>query len=279
MKIAILTDSASNVTENKDKGIFTVPLYVNFGKYSKKDLVEISPQELFDKLETESPTTAAPSIDDFIQKIREIKSLGYDAILGVALSSELSATLNAMKLAFDEEIIEHRIVDSKGVSYSEGFLVIHAGKLLEKGHDLEYIYQEIERLKSGAKLYGMVSDLKYLVRGGRLKPLKGFIGSMLKINPILSTTEKGLIEPYASVRGKAKAVKKLKEILENDLKDCKEFYISILYSKDEELRDELRTELEELIQKAAEYAELTITAVLVAHAGPSLQAVAYLKVR
>lgn len=59
-RIAILSDSAGNVRKNREAGIFIVPLYVNFQDGSKKDLEEISPQELYDRIETEEPKTSAP---------------------------------------------------------------------------------------------------------------------------------------------------------------------------------------------------------------------------
>lgn len=68
-KIAILTDSACSRSEDIENGIFNVPLYLNFSQFSKKDLEEIKPKELYELLDKEMPTTSAPSIDDFILMI------------------------------------------------------------------------------------------------------------------------------------------------------------------------------------------------------------------
>lgn len=276
-KIAILTDSAGNVSENIEKGIFVVPLYVNFPSESKKDMIEISGEEVLARLDSEMPKTSAPSIDDFAEKILQIKSLGYEKIIGIAISSGLSATMNSMKIALEEDGIESKIIDTKQVSYSEGFLTVYAQKMISEGKEFEQIVLELERIKSGAKLYGMVTDLKYLVKGGRVKPLKGFVGSLLKINPLLHIID-GVIEPHSSVRGKAKALKKFREVLEEDLKDAKEYYFSVLYATDE-VKDELKEEVKDLIINSAIYVEERITSVLTTHTGPSVQAVAYLKIR
>lgn len=276
-KIAILTDSAGNVSENIEKGIFVVPLYVNFPSESKKDMIEISGEEVLARLDSEMPKTSAPSIDDFAEKILQIKSLGYEKIIGIAISSGLSATMNSMKIALEEDGIESKIIDTKQVSYSEGFLTVYAQKMISEGKEFEQIVLELERIKSGAKLYGMVTDLKYLVKGGRVKPLKGFVGSLLKINPLLHIID-GVIEPHSSVRGKAKALKKFREVLEEDLKDAKEYYFSVLYATDE-VKDELKEEVKNLIINSAIYVEERITSVLTTHTGPSVQAVAYLKIR
>ena len=101
-KIAILTDSASNIEENISEGIFVVPLYVNFENESKKDLVEISPVELFERMDKENASTSAPSIDDFAEKIKFIKELGYTKILAIGVSQALSGTYNAMRIAMED---------------------------------------------------------------------------------------------------------------------------------------------------------------------------------
>jgi len=272
-KIAVLTDSASNITENIPRGIFVVPLYVNIGEISKKDLEEISPAELYSTFENAVPTTAAPSTEDFLRKIKRIREHGYSQVLGVTISSALSATLNSMKIALEESGLEHRIVDSKNVTMGEGLLAYHAADLIAQGLSLDEVYAKVSAAVSHSKLFAMVSDLKYLIRGGRLKPIKGLLGTVLHINPILTLTEKGRIEPCESVRGKNRALKKLRELSENFLNGCEKYALSLVYAKDKADIAELRELMKDLIDKASLYEEKAITAVLGAQAGPSVQVI------
>lgn len=272
-KIAVLTDSASNITENIPRGIFVVPLYVNIGEISKKDLEEISPAELYSTFENAVPTTAAPSTEDFLRKIKRIREHGYSQVLGVTISSALSATLNSMKIALEESELEHRIVDSKNVTMGEGLLTYHAADLIAQGLSLDEVYAKVSAAVSHSKLFAMVSDLKYLIRGGRLKPIKGLLGTVLHINPILTLTEKGRIEPCESVRGKNRALKKLRELSENFLNGCEKYALSLVYAKDKADIAELRELMKDLIDKASLYEEKAITAVLGAQAGPSVQVI------
>ena len=114
-KIAILTDSASNIEENISEGIFVVPLYVNFENESKKDLLEISPDEVFKRID-ELPFTSAPSVDDFLSKIKLIKDYGYTKILAIGVSKAMSGTFNAMRLALDQQNLDYTLIDSKNIT-------------------------------------------------------------------------------------------------------------------------------------------------------------------
>ncbi len=272
-KIAVLTDSASNVTEDISKGIFVVPLYVHIGDISKKDLEEITPAELYNTFENAVPTTSAPSTEDFLSKINRIKEYGYTQILGVTISGALSATLNVMTIALEESGVEHKILDSKNVTMGEGLLVYHAAEMAAEGKSLDEIYITLKNKTSDILLLALVSDLKYLIRGGRLKPIKGFLGTMLKINPILSLTEKGRIEPKESIRGTVKALRRVRELTKEHLAGSKKYAISLVYAQDKNDINDLRELMKDIIEKASFYEEKAITAVLGAQAGPSVQLV------
>ncbi len=276
-KIAILTDSASNIAENIEKHTFVLPLYVNAGGKSRKDIVEISCTEVYEKIEHEILTTAAPSTEDFLEKIAEIKALGYDAIIGIAISSKLSATYNTMRIALEESHIPHALIDSKNVSFAEGFLVYYAQQLLQNNTDLQSIAKQIEEKLPNIKLIALVPDLKYLIRGGRLKPLKGFIGSMLHIQPILCCGDDGKISSLDQVRGANKAIKRLAQIVQEELRSSNNYMLAILHGRHKQEIFNLKALLIDQINQAQVYEEQAITAVLSTQAGPDIQGVAYLK--
>lgn len=219
-KIAILLDSGCNIKEDIDKGIFVVPIYVNFNDISKRDLVDIDPNELYERID-EDVQTAAPGINDFMSKIEIIKEMGYEKILGIAISLALSATFNSMKLALESSNMEYKILDSKGVSISSSVIALYGSELISRGLELDEVYNKLEEKIKDVKFYAVIQDLKYLIRGGRISHVKGVIGSMLKVNPILSINEDGKIYNYKSTRGKANALKYVKDLVKNDLKNKK----------------------------------------------------------
>lgn len=277
-KIAILTDSASNIKENLEEGIFIVHLYVNFKDESKKDLLEINPEELYERIEDDQPTTSAPSVEDFLNKIKLIKDLGYEKILAISLSQALSGTYNAMKLALESQDLDYKLLDSKNITMSQGLLIMYGHKLIKEGLNLENIAKKLDDKRKDLKLFATVSDLKYLVRGGRLSTAKGLIGGKLRINPILRLDNQGAIENYKSIVGKKRALKFLLEKTIEDLKNHDKYYLAIAYAKDKDDIGKIKEKLSPIIDKADLYIEGPVTAVLGTHSGPSVYVISYLKI-
>ena len=276
-KIAILTDSASNIKENIDQGIFVVPLYVNFQNESKKDLLEISPAEVFSRID-EKPYTSAPSIDDFCDKISFIKEKGYDKILAIGVSKNLSGTFNTMRLALEAGDMEYILIDSMSITMPEGLLVMYARSLIEEGKSFDDLQSLIEGKIKDLKMFASVSDLKYLIRGGRLSKVEGLIGGSLRINPVLTIDNNGEIKNYKSVVGKKRAVNFIAKETQKILEGAGSYYMALAYGEDPSDIDDVKDKLSGLIDGADLYLEGPVTAVLGCHSGPSVNAVCFLKI-
>lgn len=276
-KIAILTDSASNIREDISEGIFVVPLYVNFENESKKDLLEISPRELFERI-SEMPFTSAPSVDDFLEKINLIKDKGYTKILAIGVSHALSGTLNAMRLALDQQNMDYSLIDSKNISMTEGLLVMYAKSLVAKGLGLDEIGKNVEAKIKDLRLFATVSDLKYLIKGGRLSQVSGLLGGTLRINPVLTIDDKGAIANYKSLVGKKRAVSFIAKEAKKDLEKAERYYLALAYGENAEDIKPIKEKLADLINGAEFYIEGPVTAVLGSHSGPSTYLVSFLKI-
>ena len=276
-KIAILTDSASNIEENISEGIFVVPLYVNFETESKKDLVEISPVELFERMDKENASTSAPSVDDFAEKIKFIKELGYTKILAIGVSPALSGSYNAMRIALEDGDMEYVLIDSKNITMTEGLLVMYAKSLVTKGLGIDEISKNVKGKIKDLRLFATVSDLKYMIRGGRLSAVEGLLGGTLRINPVLTIEEKGTIGNYKSVMGRKRAVNFIARETHKALAEADGYYLALAYGKDVKDIAEIKEKLGDLIKRADLYIESSVTAVLGCHSGPSTYVVSFLK--
>src|SRR5574344_294073 len=276
-KIAILTDSASNIKENIDQGIFVVPLYVNFENESKKDLLEITPAEVFSRID-EKPYTSAPSIDDFCDKISLIKEKGYDKILAIGVSKNLSGTFNTMRLALEAGDMEYFLIDSMSITMPEGLLVMYARSLIEEGKSFDDLQSLVEGKIKDLKIFASVSDLKHLIRGGRLSKVEGLIGGSLRINPVLTIDNNGDIKNYKSVVGKKRAINFIAKETQKILEGAGSYYMALAYGEDPSDIDDVKEKLSGLIDEAALYLEGPVTAVLGCHSGPSVNAVCFLKI-
>lgn len=278
-KIAILTDTGCNVKENKAKNIFVVPLYITYKNMSKKDTVEITSQEIYEKMDQIQFKTAAPSVDDFLEKIRYIDSLGYNRIIGISLSSKFSGTFNSMRIALEKSEIKSEILDSKYASVGSGLLVNYGSKLIEEGVSFKDITKVLKKKRSDIKIYAVIKDLKYLIRGGRISSIKGNIGTLLRITPILKIAEDGEIVKIKSVRGVDKAIKYMTELAEDELNQQeKDYYMALSYAKDKKDIDKIKSSLEKFIKNARFYLEEPLTSVLGTHTGPDISVVSYLPI-
>ena len=267
-KIAIMVDSGSNILEDKENGIFMVPLYLHTNDFSKKDIYEINRDELFEIIDKKSPTTSAPSIDDFSKKIEEIKKLGYEKIISISISSKLSGTFNAARIAFENSDIDYRIIDSLNGSYCTGFLAIHARKLANKGKKIDEIVESLERLKANNFFLITVSNLKYLIKSGRVPKISGFIGNFLNIRPIITIDDNGFAIPIEKCRGAKKTCEKIAELIREKLKNVKEYYLCFAYGEDTKDLEYLESILKDEISAAKIYTTVPLTSVLCTLSGP-----------
>lgn len=276
-RIAILTDSASNIKENVGNGIFVVPLYVNFENESKKDLIEISQAEVFSRID-EKPYTSAPSIDDFGEKISIIKEKGYEKILAIGASQKLSGSFNTMRLALEGSDLEYTLIDSKNITMPEGLLVIYAKSLIRAGKSFDELGSLVEDKIKDLKILASVSDLKHLIRGGRLSKVEGLIGGSLRINPILTIDDVGEIKNHKSVVGKKRAINFIAKEVKKDLEYSDRYYMALAYGADISDIAGIKDKLSDLIDGAEHYLEGPMTAVLGCHSGPTVYAVCLLKI-
>jgi len=209
MKIKIITDSVSDIPKKiqQDLNIDVVPLSVNFGNETYYDGVDLTSEEFFDKLKKADklPTTSQVSPGEF-KKIFDRNLLEYDRIICITMSKEMSGTYEAARIAkklVDSDNIE--IIDSKGVSFGYGLIVIEAARdiinNLEYGEIIKRINYNVNNL---VNLF-IVDTLEYLQKGGRLSVSEAFVGNILKIKPILSV-KGGKLVVIDKVHGRKKAI-------------------------------------------------------------------------
>lgn len=207
--VKLVTDSVADLPPEitKDLGITVIPLNVHFGTETYKDRVELTAEDFYQKLESGPtlPTTSAPGPGVFAAVFDELAAK-YNEILGVFLSRKLSATyeaaLQGVKLMKRKCQIE--IVDSTLGIMGEGLLVMEAAKKALTGASLSELADMISKTIPRVHVQVTLDTLKYLARGGRIGKVQALMGTMLRMNPILSI-KNGEAFPSARVRSRAKA--------------------------------------------------------------------------
>ncbi len=208
--VKIVTDSCSDITPElaEEFGISVVPLYVQFGNEIYRDNVDLSTKEFYQKLEKSkiAPTTSAPGPDVFAEFFTRLAE-ETDEIVAIMLSQMLSgvyaAALKGKTMVTKDCRIE--IIDSTLAISAQMLLVISAARMARSGDGLAQIVDWVRKAIPRIHIQMTFDTLEYLRKGGRIGKAQAFLGSLLRVNPIL-TLKDGLVYPVARVRNRTKAI-------------------------------------------------------------------------
>jgi DegV family protein with EDD domain len=212
--IQVVTDSACDLTPSMadDRGIRVVPLTIRFGDEELVDRHELSGKEFWDRVVTgpHMPETAAPSPGAFRQAYIDAAESGHDAVICVTLSSRLSATFQAASTGGDDLPVPLtvRVVDSLSATMGEGLLALAAADLVADGLGLDDIVAEVESLRDRTHVYGVLGNLDYLKKGGRIGGAAHLVGSLLSIKPVIEVRD-GVVEVESKQRTRSRSLQYL----------------------------------------------------------------------
>lgn len=184
----VVTDSSADFAPGQVEGldIQVVPLYVIFGEVTYRSGMDIDHETFYDRLKSgQMPRTSQPSVGEFVSIYRALAEQNTE-ILSIHLSSALSGTLSAAKMAATM-VPEARVTffDTGGVSVIVGWCAEMAARAVRAGWPLQRILQLLERIREAMMGIFMLPTLKYIVAGGRVGHLKGLVGSLMNIKPIM----------------------------------------------------------------------------------------------
>lgn len=272
-RIALITDSTSGIQDKylKKFNIHLVRLKVIYKDREFIDGLTITPKQVYDNLDVETPTTSMPSVADICCLYDELIENGYTHVIAVTISSGLSGTINGFRLAAEQysDKITSFIYDSKSISMGSGLLVCEAGRMIEAGRDFEYICKMIDKIRKETSLYFYVDTLKYLIRGGRIGKVSGNIGEMIGLKPIITMDNSdGKYTTFTKVRGSKQAFNKLLSLGLEKINQCKCRVEIVTGTMDEEMK-KLRSSLKSN-SNIISIDESIMTPVVGVHSGPQL---------
>jgi DegV family protein with EDD domain len=162
------------------------------------------------------PTTSQPSIGDFLEVWQPLLDSGKD-IVSIHLAAGMSGTYGVAEQTRDkllEEGVDAKriaVVNSRSACGGLGLLVLAAAACARRGADAPAVAEHVERAREQLKLWFCIETLEYLRRGGRLGGARGWIGSTLRIKPILTVEQE--ITPVERVRTWSRAFERMLEYL------------------------------------------------------------------
>jgi len=268
--VAIVTDSVADLPPQvaEELGITVVPLVVRFGTDLYRDSLDLSPDQFYSKLRASKvlPATSVPPPGAFADAYNKLAEK-TNQIVVTSVTSKLSATyqvaLQAVGLMKKQCRVE--VLDSQWAVMAQGFITIAAAKAARAGASLDEVLDVARHTMRRVDMLAAFDTLEYLERGGRIGKAQAFLGSLLKVNPIISIKD-GEVHPLARERSRAKAIDYLYNYVTN-------------FGNVEGLAVEYATDLDEakrLVQRfQSKYSQVPIyltrtSPVIGTHTGPGL---------
>jgi DegV family protein with EDD domain len=232
--IAIVTDSTADLEADdaRERGIDVVPLFVNFGDVSYRDQVDLGRDAFYAKLASEKilPTTTQPTPAMFEEAFRPHVA-AHRPIVCITITASLSGTINAATSAArsfpDAEI---HVVDSGTVAGGMAIQAQHASDLAKEGVEVQGILGALARDRETLRGFAALRDLSHAVRTGRISRAQAFVGSALKIVPVLRV-DSGKVGEHARVRTFSRALETMAEASAAEANRADGAYISVIHAR------------------------------------------------
>jgi DegV family protein with EDD domain len=216
-------------------------------------------------------TTSQPSIGDFVAVYEPLLDEGRE-IVSIHLSAGISGTYEAAAQARDQLAAEGKggehiqVVDSRTAAGGMGLLVLAAAAAVRGGAGREEVLARVQEAREGLKMWFAIDTLEYLRRGGRIGLARAWLGSALRIKPILTLEEE--ITPVERVRTRARAIERLRDYARQRHESNANAWV-VQHIQDPETAAELAGYCRELFGREAVFIS-EIGAVLGTHVGPGL---------
>lgn len=271
-KTAILMDSGCDLSEEliERYGIKVLRLKVMYGDKMYSDGADIDPLEVYARFPDDIPKTSTPNMQEVMDIVDEIRAEGYEKIIAISISSELSGTYNVMAMTLRGiEDMQTYAYDTRNISIGSGLYALWAAKQLDEGRSFEEVTAGLERKIHDSKVFFYMDTLDYLRKGGRINPAVAVVGKVLGIKPVISCNERGVYYTVAKIRGAKKGIGKLMEVA-MEFADGRKSMIGLMNGDAAETAKQIRPLIKEQAPNGEIVVDKQITATMAVHTGPGL---------
>lgn len=284
MKVAIVTDSNSGITQSqgKEAGVYVLPMPFMIDGHTYYEDIDLSQQQFYQKLGDGSDISTSQPSPDSILTLWDDLLKEYDQIVHIPMSSGLSGSCQtAIMLAQDYED-QVFVVNNQRISVTQRQSVMDARAMAKKGMTGAEIRKILEDTRMDSSIYITVDTLKYLKKGGRITPAAAALGTLLKIKPVL-TIQGEKLDAFSKARTMKQAKTTMVAAIAKDLeerfgdKEGKNLYLEVAHTDNEEAAMEFKRELEEMFPEAGEVYVDALSLSVSCHIGPGALAVACTK--
>ena len=284
MKVAIITDSNSGITqeEGKQLGIRIVPMPFMINGEEYLEDITLTQQEFYAKLgEGSDISTSQPSPESIMALWDEVLE-EYDEIVHIPMSSGLSGSCQTAMMLAEDYDGKVEVVNNQRISVTQRQSALDAKELAAKGMCAAEIKEKLEAVKFDSSIYITLDTLKYLKKGGRITPAAAALGTLLRIKPVLQIQGEKL-DSFSKVRTMKQARATMLSAAEKDLTEryadpkAENTWIFVAHTQNTELAEEFAKEIEAQYPAAGEVYQAPLSLSIACHIGPGSLAIAMSK--
>jgi DegV family protein with EDD domain len=215
--VAVVSDTCHYLPPElvESNGIHEVSLYVHREGRTERESELRDYDAYYAELGTavDLPTTSQPSIGDFLAVYEPLLESGSD-IVSIHLSGALSGTVRSAEQAREQlgdQAARVHIIDSATGCGGQGLVLLAAAAAARGGADADAVVAQTRQARAQLKMWFAVDTLEYLRRGGRIGSAQAWLGTALKIKPILALESE--ITPFERVRTSRRAFERMVDLL------------------------------------------------------------------
>ena len=192
--VKVVTDSTSDLPPEiaQALGITIVPAYVHFGSQSYRDGVDITPEQIYERMSTGSihPTTSSPAPGDFTEVYNRLGK-ETDEIVCLTVTSKQSAVYEAAMTGKQSFKGRSRVevIDSQSVTMGLGLMAMLAAREARSGKTIDDVLEAVRSAIPRTHGMALLDTIKHALKGGRLGKGGGLLGSLVKVKPTLEIKE------------------------------------------------------------------------------------------
>ena len=200
MKIKILSDSTCDLSAEilAANDITLVPLTVIKNNEQFKDGVSITPEVIFEHVAGGGDlcSTTANNMGEYAEWFEKYAD-NYDGVIHINIGSGFSSCYQNACLAA-EDFPNVRVIDSMNLSTGQGLVVLEACRLAKEATDLDQLADAIRAFTSRVEASFLLSQLNYMVKGGRCSSVVALGANLLNLKPCIEVKEgkMGVVKKY-----------------------------------------------------------------------------------
>ena len=270
--VAVVSDSNAYLPGQlaQANGLTMLQQYVCFADGRRVHEDDVDLDAFFEEMRSaeQLPTTTHPTTEDFRTAYEQLLA-SAEAIVSVHSSGQLSQTVEAAAEAAEQLGATDRIhvVDSLSAGGGLGVIALAAARRAAAGESAERVVATAEDARSEMKMWFAIDSLEFLRRGRRIGAASAWVGSTLRVKPIL-TMEDGQMKPVERVRSAERALERLVDYARQRHSSGADAWV-VQHVRSPELADKLTDRAREVFGTDPVFCS-EIGAVVGAHVGPGL---------